>query len=99
MIPPDKIILAAAKVSGQMDLRPICFDYYGDSLTGQVNIGVRKDGTKFLVKDEDEYTSNIEKILKVSDEKGVDHYIAITENSIYIVIASIKPKRVSEDFI
>jgi hypothetical protein len=43
-----------------------------------------------LVKSEDEYTSPIGKIYKVDD-----CYICVTENSIYLVSASIKSKRIS----
>jgi hypothetical protein len=53
-------------------------------------IGVRENGEKLLVKSEDEYTSPIEKIYKIDSE-----YIIVTENSLYIVSASISTKRIS----
>jgi hypothetical protein len=55
-----------------------------------VLIGVRENGEKLLVKSEDEYTSPIEKIYKVEGE-----YIIMTENSLYVVSASIQTKRIS----
>ena len=54
------------------------------------NIGVRENQEKLLVKSEEEYTSPITKIFKVDNE-----YIIITENSIYLVSASIPTKRIS----
>ena len=47
-------------------------------------------GDKLLVKSEDEYTSPIAKIFKIEEE-----YIILTENSLYIVSASISTKRIS----
>ena len=55
----------------------------------EVLIGVRENGEKLLVKNEEEYTSPISKIYKVEGE-----YIIMTENSIYIVSAEIPTKRV-----
>ena len=63
-------------------------DYWTSSVDKSVLIGVREDGEKLLVKSEDEYTSPIAKIFKVE-------YIIITENSLYIVSASIPTKRIS----
>ena len=73
-----------------VDDRPIMLDYWTDSLDKKVLIGVRANGEKLLVKSEDEYTSPIEKIYKIENE-----YITVTENSIYIVSASIPTKRIS----
>ena len=65
-------------------------DYWAPSQQNKVLIGVRENGEKLLVKSEDEYTSPIEKIYKVEGE-----YIIITENSLYVVSASIQTKRIS----
>ena len=73
-----------------VDDKPIMLDYWTNSLEEKVLIGVRESGEKLLVKSEDEYTSPIEKIFKVENE-----YIIVTENSLYIVSASIKTKRIS----
>ncbi len=73
-----------------VDDKPIMLDYWTDSLDNKVLIGVRANGEKLLVKSEDEYTSPIEKIYKIDNE-----YIIVTENSLYIVSASISTKRIS----
>ena len=70
--------------------RPIMLDYWTLSQDNSVIIGVRENGEKLLVKSEDEYTSPIQKIYKVEQE-----YIIITENSIYLVSASISTKRIA----
>ena len=73
-----------------VDDKPIMLDYWSNSQDNKVLIGVRDNGEKLLVKSEDEYTSPIEKIYKVEGE-----YIIATENSLYIVSASIATKRIS----
>ena len=73
-----------------VDDKPIMLDYWNNSQDSKVLIGVRDGGEKLLVKSEDEYTSPIEKIYKVENE-----YIIVTENSLYIVSASIATKRIS----
>ena len=73
-----------------VDDKPIMLDYWSSSHDSKVLIGVRDNGEKLLVKSEDEYTSPIEKIYKVEGE-----YIIVTENSLYIVSASISTKRIS----
>ena len=70
--------------------KPIMFDYWTGSLDKEVLIGVRESGEKLLVKNAEEYTSPIAKIYKVSD-----CYIICTENSIYLVSASIPTKHIS----
>jgi hypothetical protein len=70
--------------------KPIMLDYWSQSTENKVLIGVRENGEKLLVKSEDEYTSPIEKIYKVEGE-----YIIATENSLYIVSASITTKRIN----
>ena len=70
--------------------RPIMWDYWTDSHDGKIVIGVRENGEKLLVKNEDEYTSPISKIYKVDQE-----YIIITENSLYLVSAKISTRRIS----
>ncbi len=79
----------AAKVAVEQD-RPIYLDYYGDSLEKKCCIGVQND-TKFLVKSDTEYTSPIESIMRIKEEKA---YLVITENSLYIVSADIPVKRI-----
>ena len=70
--------------------KPIMLDYWTDSCDQKVLIGVKDNGEKLLVKSEDEYTSPIAKIYKSENE-----YIILTENSLYIALASIPTKRIS----
>ena len=70
--------------------RPIMLDYWTDSHDGKIVIGVRENGEKLLVKNEDEYTSPISKIYKVDQE-----FIIITENSLYLVSSKISTRRIS----
>lgn len=70
--------------------KPIKLDYWLDSLDNEVLIGVRENNEKLLVKNEEEYTSPIEKIYKLNDV-----YILCTENSIYITKSTIPSKRIT----
>lgn len=88
-MPTTKTLESAAKLSlTSSGFRPICLDYYADSLEGKVFLGVKPDGTKSLMKDEEQYTSNIEKPYASGTE-----WIIVTKNSIYITAAGLKQKR------
>lgn len=94
-LPSDKTMQNAAKLSIVED-RPIMLDYWTESLDKSVMIGVREDEKKMLIKNEEEYTSYIEKIFKISNkETGTADYIIMTENSIYVVDKDIPTKKVS----
>lgn len=88
-LPNDTTLRHAVKLSTVED-KPIMMDYWMSSLEKTVFIGVRDNKEKILVKSEEEYTSPIAKIFKVSNE-----YIIMTENSIYIVDASISNKKIA----
>ena len=88
-IPSATVMAQAAKVAVEQD-RPIYLDYYGDSLTKACCIGVQGN-TKCLVKSDTEYTSPIESIMRIKEEKA---YLVITENSLYVVSADIPVKRI-----
>lgn len=88
-LPSQKLMLNAFKLSIKED-KPIMLDYWEDSNNDNVFIGVKDSDEKMLVKSEEEYTSPISKIFKVETE-----FIIMTENSIYIVSASIKSKKIS----
>jgi hypothetical protein len=79
----------AAKIAVEQD-RPIYLDYYNDSLEKKCCIGVQGT-TKFLVKSDTEYTSPIESIMRIKEEKT---YLVVTENSLYIVSADVPVKRI-----
>ena len=87
--PSATVMAAAAKIAIEQD-RPIYLDYFSDSLTKTCCIGVRGD-EKCLVKSDTEYTSPIESIMRLKEEKM---YIIMTENSIYVVSADIPVKRI-----
>jgi hypothetical protein len=89
VVPSATVMAAAAKLSIEND-KPIYLDYYNDSLEKKCCIGVQ-DTTKFLVKSDTEYTSPIESIARIKEEKV---FIVMTENSIYIVSAEIPVKRI-----
>jgi hypothetical protein len=88
-VPSATVMAAAAKIAIEND-KPIYLDYYNDSLAKSCCIGVQ-DTTKFLVKSDTEYTSPIETISRIKEEKI---FIVATENSIYIVSAEIPVKRI-----
>ena len=87
-LPPANVLLRAAQVAMDQD-KPIYLDYFADSVEKKCFIGVQGDGTKFLVKSGDEYTSTIESIFKCDT-----CYIVSTENSLYVVSAEIPAKKI-----
>jgi hypothetical protein len=87
MIPSASVLLRAAQLSIDDD-KPICLDYYNDSLEKKCCIGVQ-DGTKYLVKSDSEYTSTIQNVFKCET-----CYIISTENSLYIVSTEIPIKKI-----
>jgi hypothetical protein len=86
-LPSANVLLRAAQVSIDED-KPLYLDYFRDSLEKKCCIGVQGT-TKYLVKTNDEYTSTIQSVFKCETS-----YIIMTENSLYIVDASIPIKRV-----
>jgi len=70
--------------------KPILLDYWTASIDKSALVGVRETKEKLLVKSTEEYTSPIQKIYKT----GAD-FIIMTENSIYLVCASIPTKRIA----
>ena len=87
---PDNMTTQHAMKLSIVEDKPIMMDYWSGSLNKSVIIGVKDSKEKLLVKGEDEYTSPIVKIYKISTE-----FIVITENSIYIVDVNIPTKRIS----
>jgi len=88
-VPSATVMAQAAKVAIERD-RPIYLDYYNVSLEKKCCIGVQ-DSTKMLVKSDTEYTSPIETIMRIKEEKV---YLVLTENSLYIVSADVPVKKV-----
>ena len=86
--PSDQSIRHAVSISIAQD-KPIMLDYWTNSIQKECFIGVKDDGDKLLVKNEEEYTSPIAKIFKVTTE-----LLVLTENSIYIVDAGIASRKI-----
>lgn len=87
-LPSELCLKHSAKIAVVQD-KPVMFDYWVDSIENKCFIGVKDNQEKLLVKNEDEYTSPIAKIYKVNTE-----YLIMTENSIYIVDATITTRRI-----
>jgi hypothetical protein len=87
-LPPPAVLVAAAKMSMAED-KPIYLDYYSDSLEKKCCIAVQPDNSKMLLKSESEYTSTIQ-----SAAKCESCLIVATENSLYIVSATIPAKKI-----
>ena len=86
-LPNASVLLRAAQLAIDQD-KPIYLDYFSDSVEKKCCIGV-KEGIKFLVKSEEEYTSGIENVYKCEN-----CYIISTENSLYIVSLEIPIKKI-----
>ena len=86
-LPSAGVMLRAAQIAIDDD-RPIMLDYWADSKAKKCCIGV-KEGIKYIVKSEQEYTSTIEDIKKVDG-----CYIVLTENSLYIVSQDIPVRKI-----
>lgn len=82
-------MVQAAKIATEQD-RPIYLDYYSDSMDKKCCIGVNGN-SKMLVKSDTEYTSPIETIMRIKEEKT---WLVLTENSLYVVHADIPVKRI-----
>lgn len=86
-LPPASLWESIAKLSILED-KPIMLDYWSESLDKKVVIGVKENSDeRLLVKNAEEYTSPIVKLLKADKV-----LIICTENSIYLVSADIKKK-------
>jgi hypothetical protein len=88
-VPSATVLVQAAKIAIEQD-RPLYMDYFNDSITKACCIGVQGT-TKMLVKSDTEYTSPIETIMRIKEEKA---WLVLTENSLYIVHADIPVKRI-----
>lgn len=88
-IPSANVLRHAAKIAIEQD-RPVLLDYFVESIEGTAFLGQNaKTSDKLLIKSAEEYTSPIKKIFKVDE-----CFIILTENSLYIVHADIKKRRV-----
>lgn len=88
---PDSATMTQAAKLAIIEDKPIMMDYWVGSIEQSVRVGVRENGEKLLVRNEDEYTSPIAKIY--NSPSKTEHLI-MTENSIYIVDAKIKASKI-----
>jgi hypothetical protein len=88
-VPSATVMIQAAKVAIEED-RPIYLDYYLDSLAKKCCVGIQGN-TKILVKSDTEYTSPIEKIMRIKEDNT---WLILTENSLYIVSGDIPVKKI-----
>jgi hypothetical protein len=87
-IPSVQVLLHAAKLAMEQD-KPIQLDYYQDSITGKAFLGEDNETKeKMLVKSTSEFTSLVQKVLKVQED-----FIVTTENSLYITSAKLQRRR------
>ena len=87
---PDSVTLQHAVKLSIVNDKPIMMDYWVCSCEKEGLIGVRENGEKLLVKNEEEYTSPVSKVYKVKTD-----YIIETENSLYLVDSAIETKKIS----
>jgi hypothetical protein len=88
-LPDATTLLHAARFAQQLDC-PIQMDYYADSCIKKAYIGEDPETKdRILMKNMNEYTSLISKIMRASD-----NYIIQTENSLYIVSGKIEKRKV-----
>ncbi len=86
-LPSEKTLNGAFRISIAHG-KPVDSYFYVDSIKGKVCI--RHDGDeKIIFKNEEEYTSPLENLYKSENE-----YIAVTNNSIYIISARTEIKKV-----
>lgn len=88
--PGMKTLMHVIKMAITED-KPIILDYWTLSLEKMAMIGLKEeDNEKLLVKNEEEYTSPIQKIIKIEND-----YVITTENSIYLVDCNISKRKIS----
>ena len=89
-LPGEKTMKHAARIAIDQD-KPIMLDYYNETREGKAFMGEDpKTKEKMLVRSEEEYTSLIQKIFKVGDD-----FIAVTENSVYIIAGNTNKRSIN----
>lgn len=91
-LPQATTLLHAARLAIQQD-KPVQLDYFVESGNGKAFMGEDPNTKeKMLVKSNEEFTSLISKIYKVSDD-----FIVMTENSIYILSGKVQKRRINAE--
>jgi hypothetical protein len=93
VLPSQKLALHAFKNAIEKE-KPILLDYWKDSHLGKISICVTEDGNKILLKNKDEYTSSISSMSKTGNELMI-----ITENSIYLISANVKTRKINSQML
>ncbi len=89
-LPGEKTLKHAARIAIDQD-KPIMLDYYNETREGKAFMGEDpKTKEKMLVRSEEEYTSLIQKIFKVGDD-----FIAVTENSVYVIAGNTNKRSIN----
>lgn len=86
-LPSAKALMKSSELSINLE-KPICLDYYLASCNKLCKIARNgPDGDKFLFKNEEEYTSPLQSMYKITSDSpnDTDDYILETQNSVYIV--------------
>ena len=85
-LPSTKALIKSSELSINLE-KPICLDYYLASCNKLCRIARDgPDGEKFLFKSQEEYTSPLKTMYKITNDSPNDtDYILETQNSIYIV--------------
>ena len=84
-IPHVTTLQQAGSIAIQED-KAIKLDYYVDSLSNSCKLVKTQDKDTILYKNNDEYTSPLQKVFQVENQNDV---ICVSENSIYIVSTKI----------
>jgi len=84
-IPHVTTLQQAGSIAIQED-KAIKLDYYVDSLNNSCKLVKTQDKDTILYKNNDEYTSPLQKVFQVENQNDV---ICVSENSIYIVSTKI----------
>jgi hypothetical protein len=84
-IPHVTTLQQACSIAIQED-KAIKLDYYVDSLSNSCKLVKTQDKDTILYKNNDEYTSPLQKVFQVENQNDV---ICVSENSIYIVSTKI----------
>jgi len=70
----------------------IKLDYYADSLRKTCKLVKTQQQETILYKSNDEYTSPISKVFQVENENGGADIVCVSENSVYLIHASVLAK-------
>jgi len=92
--PHPSTLTNASSLSIEYD-KPIHLDYYMSSLQRQCKLVKTQDGSTILYKNNEEFTSPLNKVFQIdasANANGSKDIICISENSVYIVHSTILQK-------